>query len=63
MSQAESSTHTNQNFYREHAKNFVELHDQVEASVELLDSLESFLATFQNDLTAVSGQISDLQAR
>lgn len=34
-----------------------------QASVDLLDSLESFFATFQNDLTAVSGQISDLQAR
>ncbi|KAG9015884.1 hypothetical protein FRB90_004305 [Tulasnella sp. 427] len=48
---------------RERAKNFVELHDQVSASIELLDSLESFLGTFQNDLSAVSGQISDLQAR
>ncbi|KAG8932947.1 hypothetical protein FRC02_000298 [Tulasnella sp. 418] len=50
-------------FYIEHAKDFVELHDQVEASVNLLDSLETFLATFQNDLSAVSGQISDLQSR
>jgi len=29
----------------------------------LLDSLESFLSTFQRDLSAVSGQISDLQSR
>ncbi|KAG8880252.1 hypothetical protein FRB97_000964 [Tulasnella sp. 331] len=50
-------------FYREHAKDFVELHHQITTSVDLLDSLESFLATFQGDLTAVSGQISDLQAR
>ncbi|KAG9017341.1 hypothetical protein FRB95_013845 [Tulasnella sp. JGI-2019a] len=50
-------------FYREHAKDFIELHNQITTSVDLLDSLESFLATFQGDLTAVSGQISDLQAR
>jgi hypothetical protein len=29
----------------------------------LLDSLETFLSTFQADLSAVSGQISDLQGR
>ncbi|EIN10314.1 Vps52-domain-containing protein [Punctularia strigosozonata HHB-11173 SS5] len=45
------------------AKEFVELHDQVQTSVNLLDSLESFLSTFQKDLSAVSGQISDLQSR
>ncbi|KAF9518469.1 hypothetical protein BS47DRAFT_1421010 [Hydnum rufescens UP504] len=38
-------------------KDLVELHEQVEAS------LESFLGTFQKDLSAVSGHISDLQAR
>ncbi|KAG6911232.1 hypothetical protein DXG01_003099 [Tephrocybe rancida] len=32
-------------------------------SVDLLDSLESFLSTFQKDLSAVSGQISELQDR
>jgi hypothetical protein len=32
-------------------------------SVGLLNSLESFLSTFQKDLSAVSGQISDLQDR
>jgi hypothetical protein len=32
-------------------------------SVSLLDSLESFLSTFQKDLSAVSGQICDLQDR
>ncbi|KAJ6628776.1 hypothetical protein B0H10DRAFT_1777258 [Mycena sp. CBHHK59/15] len=45
------------------AKDFVELHDQVETSVTLLNSLEAFLSTFQKDLSAVSGQISDLQDR
>lgn len=29
----------------------------------MLQSLESFLATFQHDLSAVSGHISDLQSR
>ncbi|KAJ6486376.1 vacuolar sorting protein [Mycena vitilis] len=50
-------------FYRARAKDYVELHDQVETSVNLLNSLESFLSTFQKDLSAVSGQISDLQDR
>ncbi|KAF8076543.1 hypothetical protein FPV67DRAFT_421586 [Lyophyllum atratum] len=45
------------------AKEFIELHDQVQTSVDLLDSLESFLSTFQKDLSAVSGQISELQDR
>ncbi|RPD67298.1 vacuolar sorting protein [Lentinus tigrinus ALCF2SS1-6] len=45
------------------ASEFVELHDQVQTSVTLLDSLESFLSTFQKDLSAVSGQISNLQDR
>ncbi|KAG7096788.1 hypothetical protein E1B28_004198 [Marasmius oreades] len=50
-------------FYSMRAKEFVELHDQVQTSVNLLDSLESFLSTFQKDLSAVSGQISELQDR
>lgn len=41
----------------------MELHDQVQTSVNLLDSLETFLSTFQKDLSAVSGQISELQDR
>ncbi|KAI0832302.1 Vps52-domain-containing protein [Trametes gibbosa] len=45
------------------ARDFVELHDQVQSSVSLLDSLEDFLSTFQKDLSAVSGQISNLQDR
>ncbi|KAF8517831.1 Sac2 family-domain-containing protein [Gautieria morchelliformis] len=48
---------------RHRAKDFVELHEQVETSIDLLDSLESFLSTFQHDLSAVSGQISNLQDR
>ncbi|PSS05383.1 hypothetical protein PHLCEN_2v3872 [Hermanssonia centrifuga] len=61
---------------RSRAKEFVELHDQVQVhalfpefydvsntSITLLDSLETFLSTFQKDLSAVSGQISDLQDR
>ncbi|KAH8105951.1 Vps52-domain-containing protein [Cristinia sonorae] len=44
-------------------RDFVELHEQVETGVNLLDSLESFLSTFQKDLSAVSGQISELQDR
>ncbi|KAH9179812.1 vacuolar sorting protein [Lactarius sanguifluus] len=37
-------------------------HD-LQTGLGLLDSLESFLSTFQRDLSAVSGQISDLQSR
>ena len=32
-------------------------------SVTLLDNLETFLSTFQKDLAAVAGQISELQDR
>ncbi|KAI0284325.1 vacuolar sorting protein [Russula aff. rugulosa BPL654] len=49
--------------FRSRAKEFVELHDQVQTSVDLLDNLESFLSTFQKDLSDVSGQISYLQSR
>ncbi|KAJ7094621.1 vacuolar sorting protein [Mycena belliarum] len=55
--------HPDPAFYRTRAKDYVELHDQVETSVNLLNSLEAFLSTFQKDLSAVSGQISDLQDR
>ncbi|KDR83878.1 hypothetical protein GALMADRAFT_236339 [Galerina marginata CBS 339.88] len=51
------------NFYRARAKDYIELHDQVQTSVSLLDNLESFLSTFQKDLAAVAGQISELQDR
>lgn len=50
-------------FYHGQAKDFVDLHEQVKTSVNLLDSLESFLSTFQKDLSSVSGQISELQER
>ncbi|KAJ8590874.1 Vps52-domain-containing protein [Rhizopogon salebrosus TDB-379] len=50
-------------FYHGQAKDFVDLHEQVETSVNLLDSLETFLSTFQKDLSSVSGQISELQER
>ncbi|KAG2152387.1 Sac2 family-domain-containing protein [Suillus cothurnatus] len=50
-------------FDHSQAKDFVDLHEQVETSVNLLDSLESFLSTFQKDLSSVSGQISELQER
>ncbi|KAK0538710.1 Vacuolar protein sorting-associated protein 52 [Tilletia horrida] len=47
----------------ERAPGFLALHDQVNASTSLLDSLESFLSTFQRDLKTVSTHISDLQRR
>ncbi|KAI6130398.1 vacuolar sorting protein [Pisolithus croceorrhizus] len=48
---------------RARAKDYVELHAQVQSSMNLLDSLESFLSSFQRDLSSVSGQISELQER
>ncbi|KAF6762609.1 Sac2 family-domain-containing protein [Ephemerocybe angulata] len=63
MASIESENTSQGDFYQERAKEFVELHDQVETSVNLLDSLESFLSTFQKDLDAVAGQISELQDR
>ncbi|GAA5993730.1 hypothetical protein JCM5350_004808 [Sporobolomyces pararoseus] len=49
--------------FLERAKEFVELNEQVEASTQLLTELASFLSTFQTDLSAVSGHISELQGR
>ncbi|GAA5995109.1 Vps52p [Rhodotorula paludigena] len=49
--------------FLERAREFVELHDQVDASTQLLTELASFLGTFQRDLAAVSGHISELQGR
>ncbi|GAA5922647.1 Vps52p [Sporobolomyces koalae] len=49
--------------FLERAKEFVELNDQVETSTQLLTDLASFLSTFQTDLSAVSGHISELQDR
>ncbi|KAH7105587.1 Vps52-domain-containing protein [Auriculariales sp. MPI-PUGE-AT-0066] len=42
---------------------FVELHGQVQGALSLLDNLQTFLSTFQSDLSHVSGQISNLQER
>ncbi|CAE6369486.1 unnamed protein product [Rhizoctonia solani] len=50
-------------FYRSRSREYVELHQQVQNSMNLLDSLEGFLSKFQSDLSAVSGQITDLQSR
>ncbi|QRV73031.1 vacuolar protein sorting-associated protein, Vps52/Sac2 family protein [Ceratobasidium sp. AG-Ba] len=50
-------------FYRSRSKEYVELHEQVTNSIDLLNSLEGFLSKFQSDLSAVSGQITDLQSR
>lgn len=63
MASLEHDNTSQADFYQERAKEFVELHDQVQTSVNLLDSLESFLSTFQKDLDAVAGQISELQDR
>ncbi|GAA5865424.1 hypothetical protein JCM8547_001240 [Rhodosporidiobolus lusitaniae] len=49
--------------FLERAREFVELNEQVDASTQLLTDLSSFLATFQTDLSAVSGHISELQGR
>ncbi|GAA5932560.1 hypothetical protein JCM3775_005959 [Rhodotorula graminis] len=49
--------------FLERAADFVELHDQVDSSTQLLSDLASFLSTFQADLSAVSGHISELQGR
>nr|XP_031864063.1 uncharacterized protein CI109_000707 [Kwoniella shandongensis]KAA5531135.1 hypothetical protein CI109_000707 [Kwoniella shandongensis] len=42
---------------------YIELEQSVESSNELLSSLASYLSTFQNDLSDVSGQISELQQK
>ncbi|TNY20627.1 Sac2 family-domain-containing protein [Rhodotorula diobovata] len=49
--------------FLERAAEFVELHEQVDASTQLLSDLASFLSTFQHDLSAVSGHIAELQGR
>jgi hypothetical protein len=43
------------------ASEYVELHEQVKSSTSLLDSLQTFLSTFQRDLSVVSDQIANLQ--
>lgn len=42
---------------------YIELEQSIKSSNELLHSLESYLSTFQTDLSAVSGQISELQQK
>ncbi|BGP28658.1 Vacuolar protein sorting-associated protein 52 [Rhodotorula toruloides] len=49
--------------FLERAREFVELNEQVETSTQLLTELSAFLSTFQHDLSAVSGHISELQGR
>ncbi|GAA6058538.1 hypothetical protein JCM10212_006977 [Sporobolomyces blumeae] len=49
--------------FLERASEFVHLNDQVETSTHLLTELATFLETFQKDLSAVSGHISELQGR
>ncbi|TFK28856.1 Vps52-domain-containing protein [Coprinopsis marcescibilis] len=63
MSSSTSGNTSQPDFYQERARDFVDLHEQVETSDKLLDSLENFLSTFQKDLNAVAGQISELQDR
>ncbi|GAA5823300.1 hypothetical protein JCM3770_002190 [Rhodotorula araucariae] len=55
--------HDQDRSFLDRAREFVHLHDQVDASTQLLTDLASFLATFQRDLSAVSGHISQLQGR
>ncbi|KAI5454705.1 Vacuolar protein sorting-associated protein 52 [Naganishia albida] len=40
---------------------YIALHQSIDSSTTLLDSLASFLSTFQHDLSNVSGQIFELQ--
>ncbi|GAA94732.1 uncharacterized protein L969DRAFT_87539 [Mixia osmundae IAM 14324] len=46
-----------------HTQDLLDLHSQIATSSSLLDSLKAFLATFQTELAAVSGQIASLQDR
>ncbi|KIR98992.1 hypothetical protein L804_03612 [Cryptococcus deuterogattii 2001/935-1] len=50
------------NFLRKR-NDYIELEQSIKSSNELLHSLESYLSTFQTDLSAVSGQISELQQK
>ncbi|KDN38262.1 hypothetical protein K437DRAFT_270609 [Tilletiaria anomala UBC 951] len=49
--------------YYNSGSSFLALHSEVQLSLSLLDSLSSFLSSFQKDLSHVSGHISDLQDR
>ncbi|KAG6880364.1 hypothetical protein C0992_007775 [Termitomyces sp. T32_za158] len=58
-----SNSTTKSRYERIHTAPLKTIHDYPKTSVNLLDSLESFLSTFKKDLSAVSGQISELQDR
>ncbi|KAN0063414.1 Vacuolar protein sorting-associated protein 52 [Thecaphora frezii] len=61
-SQAQHLLHHHQDQrYLSLAPAFLSLHHQAAASTELLDSLQSFLSTFQTDLSSLSSHISALQ--
>ncbi|KAH8929151.1 Vps52/Sac2 [Atractiella rhizophila] len=49
--------------FLEKATQYQELHEQVVSSQQMLDVLEDFLSSFQNDLSNVSSHISELQKR
>ncbi|KAJ9108921.1 hypothetical protein QFC21_000242 [Naganishia friedmannii] len=47
--------------FQRRVPDYLQLHESVNSSTLLLDSLATFLATFQRDLSDVSGQIFELQ--
>ncbi|KAM0754633.1 hypothetical protein T439DRAFT_321664 [Meredithblackwellia eburnea MCA 4105] len=62
-SNQEQEDRENDRHFLDRAKEYVELNEQVETSNALLTDLSTFLSTFQRDLSAVSGHISELQGR
>ncbi|RXK41097.1 hypothetical protein M231_01500 [Tremella mesenterica] len=50
-------------YFLRHRRDYVELDQAVQSSTELLSSLAAYLSNFQTDLSAVSGQISELQQK
>ncbi|ORY35497.1 putative suppressor of action mutation 2-like protein [Naematelia encephala] len=63
IDEEEEEEEKERDLFLRHQKDYVELEQSVESSTELLSSLASYLSTFQNDLSEVSGQISDLQSK
>ncbi|KAI5481798.1 vacuolar sorting protein, Vps52/Sac2 family protein [Pseudohyphozyma bogoriensis] len=63
LKQVQDSERANDHFFLDRAREYVELNEQVETSTALLTDLSAFLSTFQRDLSAVSGHISELQGR
>ncbi|OXC67365.1 hypothetical protein AYX13_04086 [Cryptococcus neoformans] len=59
---SEDEEQDRENFLRKR-NDYLELEQSVKSSNELLHSLGSYLSTFQTDLSAVSGQISELQQK